>query len=150
MLQISSKRTGSTSSKKVHCVTHKPLFWGSRTSLFNKKFIINLIIIFYRSNKITSNISLLIVLTIVWCRLFQHRLYKTYFNICIVWIPQYIVSHLYNYYSIVDVEGLMIIYSQSYLNLNKSYKTYFVITDIIMYYLTFISNNIGILLCISY
>ena len=41
--------------------------------------------------------------TILWCRLFQHRFYKTYFYV--VCMAQFIVSHLDNSYSMVLVNG---------------------------------------------
>ena len=45
-----------------------------------------------------------------------------------------IISHLHNSYSIIEVEGLTIIGSQSNLHWNNSYKSFVVLTDIIIYY----------------
>ena len=85
-------------------------------------------------------IILLIVKTTVWCQLFQHRFYKTYFNV--VLLAQFIVFHFNNSYSIVVVDGWTIMCCHSNLHNNNSYKIEAVITDIIIYYYDYLNLNI--------
>ena len=80
-------------------------------------------------------IILLLLKTIVWCRLIKHRFYKPYFNT--VWFAQFIVSHLDNSYSIVYVSTRLTIIcrlKKTYIIIINSYEIYVVITDIKIYY----------------
>ena len=61
----------------------------------------------------------------------KHRYHKTYFNAFLV--IQFIASHLYFSYAIVNEEGLAIICRLSNLHLNNYYKSW-LITEIIIYY----------------
>ena len=51
----------------------------------------------------------------------------------IVWLAQFSVFHFENSYFLVDVHGLTIIFHQSNLHYNNSYKTFIVITNIIIH-----------------